>query len=283
MQESMQSNALQECIQGMTGVSGIYGAALLDPAGEFLAVKLPVPYEPVLLSSMLGHLSALQELLASVDGAAQMKSFLARYEEFVIMVRWTDRYSVVLLASPTINLAMLSVAVHAAQMRIEAALSQAKMGGSLLRTYPTNPGTATESGLGPPVPRDGNTAAREITGARTGNTTTREAIPAVPEGNTLAREGQTVSDPLWRSSTMPPGSSAEFVPRDTVKALVKVLAKYAGPMAEAMIKRELSGRGVTSTTLRRTQFSEFLDALAQQIPKPKTRADFLAEASKMLV
>jgi hypothetical protein len=273
MQESVQSNALQECIQGMTSVSGIYGAALLDPAGEFLAVKLPVPYEPVLLSSMLGHLGALQELLSSVDGAARMKSFLARYEEFVIMVRWTDRYSVILLASPTINLAMLSVAVHAAQMRIETALNHARMGGSLLRTYATSPGTVTESGLGPPVPREGNTTTREMhTGPRSGNTTTREVTSSLPESNTISQTG---------SALPPPGSSAEFVPRDTIKALVKVLAKYAGPMAEAMIKRELQARSVSSSTLRRTQFIEFLTALSQQIPKPKTRTDFLAEASKM--
>jgi hypothetical protein len=274
MQGSVQNSALQECVQGMTGVSGIYGAALLDPAGEFLAVQLPIPYEPVLLTSMLEHLAALQELLSTMDGAGRMRSFLARYEEFVIMVRWTDRYSAILLASPTINLTMLSVAVQAAQARIEAALTHARMGGSLLRTHSTHPGTATESGLGAPVPREGNTATWDTqSGARSGNTTTREITSSLPESLTLSQTS---------SVAPPPGSSAEYVPRDTIKALVKVLAVHAGPIAEAMIKRELSRRGVSSTTLRRTEFSEFVQVLAQQLPKPQSRTTFADEALKML-
>jgi hypothetical protein len=79
-----------------------------------------------------------------------------------------------------------------------------------------------------------------------------------------------------------PGNSAEYVPRDTIKALVKVLAVHAGPIAEAMIERELSRRGVSSTTLRRTEFSEFVQVLAQQLPKPQSRTTFADEALKVL-
>jgi hypothetical protein len=246
MQETTQDPVLQDCIQSLTGAKGIIGAALVDPNGKFLAHRLSAPYEPVLITSLLEHLSAIQDLMVSLDSNVQVRSFIGKYEDLSILARWTERYTVVMLAAPNVNLAMMGVAAAAMQTKADAALSRPKAG-PLLRTYPTSPGTVTVSGVEPP--REGNTASDW----RTGNA----------------------------STTPPTGTSSEFVPLDTLKAVVKALAQHTGPTAQALIKRELANRGVTAVTLKRSQYQDFLSTMAQQIQDPGARTLFMNEASAL--
>jgi hypothetical protein len=247
MQETSQDPVLQDCIQSVTGAKGIIGAALVDPEGKFLAHRLSAPYEPVLLTSLLEHLAAVQDLMVSLDPATRLRSFLGKYEELAILVRWTDRYTVVMLAAPNVNMAMMSVAAAAMQTKADAALSRPKAG-PLLRTYPTNPGTVTVSGVEHQAPREGNTASDW----RTGNAVTPSSA-----------------------------TTSEFVPLDTLKAVVKALAQHTGPTAQALIKRELANRGVTAVTLKRAQYQDFLSTMSQQISDPGARTLFMNEASAL--
>jgi len=70
----------------------------------------------------------------------------------------------------------------------------------------------------------------------------------------------------------------DAVDRRVLLQLLEVYRNFLGPAAKLMLKQQLGLLGVTSHTLRRSQFGDFVTRLAQKIPSPERQREFVAAA-----
>lgn len=73
----------------------------------------------------------------------------------------------------------------------------------------------------------------------------------------------------------------DAVDRRLVVQLLDVYRNFLGPAAKLVLKQQLNLLGVTSYTLRRSQFGEFVTRLAQRIPSVERQQEFLAAAREL--
>lgn len=67
----------------------------------------------------------------------------------------------------------------------------------------------------------------------------------------------------------------DAVDRQVIVQLLEVYRNYLGPAAKVVLKQQLAQLGVTSHTLRRAQFGDFVTRLAQKIPSPERQREFV--------
>jgi predicted regulator of Ras-like GTPase activity (Roadblock/LC7/MglB family) len=73
----------------------------------------------------------------------------------------------------------------------------------------------------------------------------------------------------------------DAVDRAVLQQLVIVYQEYIGPAAKAVLKQQLAALGVTSRTLRRGQFGDFVARLATKVPNVDRQREFLTAARKL--
>jgi len=89
-----------------------------------------------------------------------------------------------------------------------------------------------------------------------------------------------VSRPSGLHATSTSSSSGDVeIPPDAVdrvliQQLVTIYQEYMGPAAKAVVKQQLSALGVTSRSLRRSQFGDLVARLAAKIPSAERQRDF---------
>lgn len=71
----------------------------------------------------------------------------------------------------------------------------------------------------------------------------------------------------------------DAVPREDVLKLLETYRQYVGPAAKVMLKQELDGLGVSSRTLRKGQYRDFVARLARRIPSVDRQQEFLQAIS----
>lgn len=71
----------------------------------------------------------------------------------------------------------------------------------------------------------------------------------------------------------------DAVDRALVLRALDVYRQYVGPAAKVMLKQELDGLGVTSRTLRKGQFRDFVARLARRIPSAERQQQFIQDIS----
>jgi predicted regulator of Ras-like GTPase activity (Roadblock/LC7/MglB family) len=103
------------------------------------------------------------------------------------------------------------------------------------------------------------------------------------------RAARSSSDSLVTRSTSlgSMGSSGDVeIPPDAVdrvvlQQLVVVYQEFLGPAAKAVLKQQLAALGVTSRTLRRGQFNDFIARLAGKVPSPERQREFTLAVRKL--
>lgn len=106
-----------------------------------------------------------------------------------------------------------------------------------------------------------------------------------PASGTQAAVTRTLTESMTgRSSTnlsmSNTGGDVEIPPdavdRAIVQSLLTIYRDYLGPAAKIVFKQQLAGLGVTSRTLRRGQFGDFVARLAAKIPVAQRQKEFIA-------
>jgi len=73
----------------------------------------------------------------------------------------------------------------------------------------------------------------------------------------------------------------DAVDRRVIVQLLDVYRNYMGPAAKLVLKQQLSALGVTSYSLRRSQFGDFVTRLAQRIPSVDRQREFVTAAREL--
>lgn len=100
----------------------------------------------------------------------------------------------------------------------------------------------------------------------------------------FAPQGHSVSLDLSDSSlpgSIPAGDPADYIPVAEVKALIKVFARYIGPMAKVLLKQELKKQGYSSKTIPIKKRKSIVDRLASRLETNK-KYKFVEEAYELL-
>jgi predicted regulator of Ras-like GTPase activity (Roadblock/LC7/MglB family) len=100
------------------------------------------------------------------------------------------------------------------------------------------------------------------------NTRTPNSASNIHSSQLLSQSGGVSDQPI------PP----DAVDRQVIIQLLEVYRNYLGPAAKVVLKQQLAQLGVSSHTLRRGQFGDFVTRLAQKIPSPDRQRDFVAAA-----
>jgi predicted regulator of Ras-like GTPase activity (Roadblock/LC7/MglB family) len=104
---------------------------------------------------------------------------------------------------------------------------------------------------------------------------TSSRLPADPvashSSQMLSQSGDIPDQPI------PP----DAVDRRVLLQLLEVYRNFLGPAAKLMLKQQLSLLGVTSHTLRRAQFGDFVTRLAQKIPSVERQREFVTAAREL--
>lgn len=109
-------------------------------------------------------------------------------------------------------------------------------------------------------------------------------------GTQLQTSARALVDPVASHSSQLLSQSGDIpdqaIPPDAVDRLVvvqllEVYRNFLGPAAKLMLKQQLGLLGVTSHTLRRSQFGDFVTRLAQKIPSVERQREFVAAAREL--
>jgi predicted regulator of Ras-like GTPase activity (Roadblock/LC7/MglB family) len=73
----------------------------------------------------------------------------------------------------------------------------------------------------------------------------------------------------------------DAVDRRVLVQLLEVYRNFLGPAAKLVLKQQLNLLGVTSHTLRRSQFGDFVTRLAQKIPSVERQREFVTAAREL--
>ncbi len=251
--------ALQSLIQ----VPGVLGAAVFSSSGACLAEILEPPYEPILLTEVLGRLREALENYVAVDDAEVGAAALI-FEEGHCLIRITGGITVAVLASNAANIAMLGVALNVA------ALKCARSAGSATRdsSLEISPRTAHGS--------DANTAV-------VNNSTVVESVGGSRQQRPKAKKKK--KKPVNTSLSVswavdgydlppPPGAVGLVVMRHVLKSLMRQIGREGKPLLE----EELHRIGATPATVTAGQFTDLIVSVARRIPSPGARDAFMSDA-----
>jgi hypothetical protein len=116
---------MNDILVSLNQINGVIGSAVFGQDNECIAHAIPAPYEPILLSQLLGELKTSLEFLGSVEEGKEWGSLHLWLDEGCLVLRNVEKLSVLVVGSPAINLSMLGVGLNVAGLK----LSKAQAGG----------------------------------------------------------------------------------------------------------------------------------------------------------
>lgn len=233
-------------LAGINAIPGVIGSIIFDSSDQCLEHELPPPYEPVLIAGVLAEVHNAASMLGALDGSP-WQAFAFRFESGYLLVRCIDDVTLLVLAEPSINLAMLNVGFTVATLKI------------VQRAAPAA------------------AAATSAASSQSG----RVAASKQPRLSVSASGQQRLSPSPQVFSDSGGVASADAVPRAQMDSLLQALARHVGPMAKIMIKEDLAKMGAAVSTLGLSQYDDFIRLLAMRVTEGSERKEFLAEVEKL--
>lgn len=237
-------SAAAELLVGLQSVPGVQGCCLLDTARGVIAHTLKPPYEPLLVQKVLEQFDVVMEMQRTVDGLEVPRLFQGRFASGVLVLRWFDLCTLFVLGAPNLNLAMVTVASNALQVKIATS--------GLVAGMQTRPPLTLSSGW------------------RTGPAAPVEPAPPPPLPQTTGPQ---------RTGPVPAG---DLVPVERLRELAAALARALGPLSTAVVKREVERLGYHTRELPRAALPEVVERCTAQITDGRARAEFAAAARTLL-
>lgn len=290
---------MSSALTGLNQIPGVIGSVIFNQDDECIAHLMPPQYDAEILAQVMAELRNALEVLAYLDENATWNAIVLRFHDGYLVMRQIQKLTVLVLAQPTLNPAMLSVGFNVAALKLEKevlppsalppppappappplqttapAVRAPTQQPSGRTTQPVAPLGQSYDGQSPPAGSLGST--RDFAISQSGS------IPGItPRSGTNPRFA-TASQARADSRDGSLGSStADAVGRTIVEALLVALARHIGPFAKLIVKEELSRLGVTAATLGVAQYDDFVTLLSRRVQDPSKRREFMAEAEAL--
>lgn len=246
----------------VVSIPGVHACAVFDAAGECMASETKPPYDAALLREASAFLRETWEVFQFLDDN-RPDFIVAHHEGGCVATRRVEGGAILVVAEPTVQMAMLNVGMNIAVLRVT---GESGSDSSLRGLTPGPPAASVRSAALSRASRPGSTPS---VGGRTG-----------PISEPTGGSRPSLS---WTSS----GGGALVIPPDAVgeqvvKELAAQLAKHVGPFARVMVKEELKALGASPRTLRRAAWRDLLDALLRSIPSAEKREAFMKDIKGLL-
>jgi len=303
---------MSSALQGLNQIPGVIGSVIFNQNDECVVHMMPPPYEPMLLGGVMAELRNALNVLAYLDENATWNAIVARFDAGYVVIRQFQRMTIMVLAQPTLNPAMLSVGFNVAALKLEKeGLPPAPLPPPPLPPPPrqtTNmmaavPPPPMQPGYGSPLPPPAMTPPRGVpqqaqatgSGAQIMNPmggagmssqgfsiSQSGGIPGIPPVSQSSPRLATASVTGFRSDSQDTNPAIpDAVGKNIMDGLLKALARHIGPFAKLIMKEELTKLGATATTLGFSQYEDFVSLLSRRVQDPAKRREFITEAEAL--
>jgi hypothetical protein len=99
-------------------ISGVTGAAIVDPRGECVAFELPSPYDPILIRDVVQEIHSTLDLFKYLDDS-KFNMLVANAQGATLVARQAGDHTVVILGQENLNASMLNVGLNVVCLKIE--------------------------------------------------------------------------------------------------------------------------------------------------------------------
>jgi hypothetical protein len=309
---------MSTALQGLNQIPGVIGSVIFNNQDECVVHMMPPPYEPMLLGGVMVELRNALNVLAYLDENATWNAIVARYDAGYVVLRQVQKLTILVLAAPTLNPAMLSVGFNVAALKLEKEglppaplpppplppVPQVRHSSALASVSSSNSGNSGSSGPSPQMGYSMGMSGMSSTGTSPGSSpgASGSQHPAIPAGlssrdlSISQSGGIPGSPPVSQSSPRLATSSVtgfrsdsqdtnpalhDSVGKNIMDGLLKALARHIGPFAKLIMKEELGKLGATPTTLGFSQYEDFVSLLSRRVQDPAKRREFITEAESL--
>jgi hypothetical protein len=301
---------MSSALQGLNQIPGVIGSVIFNQNDECVVHMMPPPYEPMLLGGVMAELRNALNVLAYLDENATWNAIVARFDAGYVVIRQFQRMTIMVLAQPTLNPAMLSVGFNVAALKLEKeGLPPAPLPPPPLPPPPrqtTNmmaavPPPPVQPGYPSPLPPPAMTPPRGVPQPASSSSTPimspmggagmssqgfsisqSGGIPGIPPVSQSSPRLATASVTGFRSDSQDTNPAIpDAVGKNIMDGLLKALARHIGPFAKLIMKEELTKLGATATTLGFSQYEDFVSLLSRRVQDPAKRREFITEAEAL--
>src|SRR5262249_45237743 len=110
---------VSSALLGLNQIPGVIGSAIFNQADECVTHMMPPLYDPNLLALVMTEVRNALTVLAFLDENGTWTAIVIRYEGGYLVVRQFGRTTIMVIAQPTLNPAMLSVGFNVAALKLE--------------------------------------------------------------------------------------------------------------------------------------------------------------------
>jgi predicted regulator of Ras-like GTPase activity (Roadblock/LC7/MglB family) len=297
---------MSSALTGLNQIPGVLGSVIFNEHDECVVHMMPPPFEPDLLGKVMAELRNALNVLHYLDDTDSWTAIVIRFDAGYLVVRNIGAMTVMVIAQPTLNPAMLSVGFNVAALKLEKEgmpapappaslplpLPPPPQGPPVRRErdlggYPAPPplplSPMSNLGLGSPPPMAlPLSSSQSLPLPQSPQGTTRPGTPAVSQSSPRVASSSTSgfqSDSQGQG--MIPITVPDAVGKPVMDSLLRALARHIGPFARLMIKEELTKLGCTLTTLGMSQYEDFISMLGRRLQDPNKRREFMTEAENL--
>ncbi|MBK8014501.1 MAG: roadblock/LC7 domain-containing protein [Deltaproteobacteria bacterium] len=274
-------------IEQLNRTPGVIGSAVLDPHGASVAYRVTPPYDAVLFTEVYREFQNIASSFLAVEQSGRVTDWMGSFAGGTILLKSVQDKTLCVIANPHANLALLSVALKVAALKLTNLPS-----GAAAATATANRPQAPMAPSGPPRPtaeapaKPAWEALRVSTGssvlsAQYGSVTNVGGLDAQVSGDlprSQVSAGTSVSlswgsREVWASAQAPNAAG-----RSIMHHLLRTFAKHVGPQAKFILEDELERLNYRPTTIPAPMLGTLIDAAAKRIPSKAARKKFIAEA-----
>ena len=225
---------MSNALIGLNQIPGVIGSAIFNAQDECVVHMLPAPYDPDLLAKVMAELRNALNVLMFLDENATWSAIVTRYESGYLVVRNIQGLTIVVLAQPSLNPAMLSVGFNVAALKLEKEGVPPPLHVPLPLPLPPPPAASPTPQPPPPPPL---TMTMPLPAARQPTLTSLPAMKTPPPAPQLTPVSSSQNVSISQSGsqsgsqTTGPQHVAHTPPTPAPQAHVGVSGRTTGPMA----------------------------------------------------
>jgi hypothetical protein len=293
---------VSSALAGLNQIPGVVGSVIFNAQDECVVHMMPAPFEPLMLSRVMAELRNALNVLSYLDDSSSWNAIVVRNDAGYLVVRQLHKLTVMVIAQPNLNPAMLSVGFNVAALKLEkeglppAPLPPPPMPPRASAGYatqipipaplPAAPQAGYPAPLPPPpmpqpyapqgLPHSAGQSSGSLSVSQSGG------IPGISAVSQSSPRLASASMSGFRSEshdTMP--AVADAVGKPIMDGLLRALARHIGPFAKLIMKEELTKLGLTPATLGFSQYDDFVTLLSRRVQDPAKRREFITEAESL--
>jgi hypothetical protein len=301
---------MSTALAGLNQIPGVIGSVIFNAQDECVVHMMPAPFEPMLLGRVMSELRNALNVLSYLDDSSSWNAIVIRYDAGYLVVRQLHKLTVMVIAQPTLNPAMLSVGFNVAALKLEKEglppaplppppAAPPRSTGAFSTQMPIQPPPHQQHAhqqpapLPPPpvysAPVPAHTSSHPIaqphqTGSSSGSLSVSQSggIPGISAVSQSSPRLASASISGWREGSQETNPAvADAVGKNIMDGLLRALARHIGPFAKLIMKEELTKLGLTPSTLGFSQYDDFVSLLSRRVQDPAKRREFITEAESL--